>query len=136
MEYELINPSDPYTFIAEDKETAALTIFLLGTLYGAETENREEENSIPVFILGGSEEWYIKEFGRTPEEGFAHKKEAVKKALASFMLGHFRDRQRYEAALQAIDDPDKKKIFIENWQDACSSLNDIGTRAHQYAEQI
>lgn len=32
-EYKLINPSDPYTFLAKTKESAALAVFLLGTMY-------------------------------------------------------------------------------------------------------
>ena len=39
MEYELINPSDPYTFIADDLETAALVVFIFGTAYGAEPKD-------------------------------------------------------------------------------------------------
>lgn len=35
MEYELINPSDPYTFIAEDFETTALVVLVFGVAYGA-----------------------------------------------------------------------------------------------------
>lgn len=31
-EYKLINPSDPYTFLAKTKESAALAVFLLGTM--------------------------------------------------------------------------------------------------------
>lgn len=31
MQYELINPSDPYTFVVDNKEVAALTVFALST---------------------------------------------------------------------------------------------------------
>ena len=52
------------------------------------------------------------------------------------MLGGFEDRRRYSAALEAITDEEKRKRFIEQWQDGRSSLNDIGTRAHKIAEWI
>ena len=69
IEYELINPSDPYTFLAKTKESAALAVFLLGTMYGASPKDDNEEKRISVFLFGGAEEWYRKEFGRSTEEG-------------------------------------------------------------------
>lgn len=69
IEYELINPSDPYTFLAKTKESAALAVFLLGTMYGASPKDDDEEKRIPVFLFGGAEEWYQEEFGRSTEEG-------------------------------------------------------------------
>lgn len=136
-EYELINPSDPYTFIAEDFETAALTVLTLGTTYGAKPKGGGED--VPLFFLGGSdylENWYKEHFGRTPNEGAEAKRGAVADSLASFMLGVFEDRRRYEAALAAIDDPEKKTRFINEWQEGCSSLNNIGGRAHKLAELL
>lgn len=132
MEYELINPSDPYTFMAEDYETAALTVFCISTNYAARPKDGGEE--VPIFIFGGSREWYTERFGRSPDDGLAAKKRAVSDALASFMLGKFEDRRRYEAALSAIDDPEKKARFIDEWQDGHSSLNNIGDRAHALAD--
>lgn len=52
MEYELINPSDPYTFIAEDFETAALVVLVLSPAYGAVSKDGSQE--VPVFIFGPS----------------------------------------------------------------------------------
>ncbi len=128
MLYELINPSDPYVFEAEDFETATLTVFALSTAFGAKPKEGEE---VPVFIFGGSREWYIGRFGRTPDDGMAAKKTAVADALGSFMYGHFEDVRRYNAALSAITDPEKKLKFIDEWQDGCSSVNNIGGVAHE-----
>lgn len=133
-EYELINPSDPYTFLAEDFETASLTIFCLGLVYGASPKDGGE--SVPIFLFGGAVEWYVEKFGRSPDAGLAKKAEAVADALASMMLGKFEDRRRYEAALSAIDNPEKKARFIDEWQDGRSSLNDIGSKAHKLAERF
>ena len=136
MEYELYNPSDPYTFIAESKEVAALTVFLLGTQYGAGTKYYEKELRIPIFLTGGAVEWYKEEFGRTPDEGLEELKIQVSHALDSFMLGGFEKRALYNAALEAIDDPEKKETFKEKWQNECTSLNNIGRRAHRMAKMI
>lgn len=137
MEYELINPSDPYTFIAEDFETAALVVLALSPAYGAVSKDGSQE--VPVFIFGPSnmvDEWYTEQFGRTATEGLEAKKLPLAASLESMMLGGFEDRRRYSAALEAITDEEKRKRFIEQWQDGRSSLNDIGTRAHKIAEWV
>ena len=134
MEYELINPSDPYTFIAADYETAALTVFCLGPAYGARPKDGGEE--VPIFIFGGAVDWYKEKFLHTPDDGLDEKGQAVADALASMMLGDFEDRRRYELALSSIDDPEKKARFIDGWQDGRSSLNDIGGEAHKLAERM
>lgn len=136
MEYELINPSDPYTFTAADREVAALVIGHLSLAFGAETEDEAEENRVPIFMFGGFNEWYQEEFGRTPTEGLEARKKEVGEALASFMLGHFKDRARYNAALEAIDDPDKAEAFKEKWQDGRTSLNNIGGVAHSIGKKL
>lgn len=135
MEYELINPSDPYTFIAEDLETAALVVFSLSTAYGARPKDEGYEG-VPIFIFGRGDEWYRETFGRTPDGGLLSKKNAVADALESMMLGRFEDRRRYNAALDAITDPEKKEKFIAEWQDGRSSLNDIGTIANALAKRL
>lgn len=134
MEYELINPSDPYTFLAESFEVAVLTVFCISTAYGAKSKNGEKE--IPLFIFGGSEAWFLGEFHKTVEESLNENKRAVADALDSFMYGGFNDRERYNLALELITDDDKREEFREKWQDSRSSINDIGTYAHQIAKKI
>lgn len=134
MQYELINPSDPYTFLAENKEVAALVVFSLSTMYGAKSQDGKEE--IPIFMFGGGKEWYKNEFGRTPDEGLEAERINVANALLSLMYGEFEDRRRYEIALDAITDKEKKKQFIDKWQDCRSSLNDIGTYAHKLGKNL
>lgn len=91
---------------------------------------------MPIFIFGGFDEWYQEEFGRTPTEGMAARKKDVGDALASFMLGRFGDRERYNAALEAIDDPAKADAFKEKWQDRRTSLNNIGGVAHSIGNKL
>lgn len=136
-EYELINPSDPYTFLADDLETAALVVFALSTAYGAKSKDGDEE--VPVFLFVGAEEaekWYTEQFGRSPEDGTIAKKKQLASAFESVMLGNFEDRRRYAAALEAITDPNKRDEFISVWQDGCSSVNDIGTYCHNLAKAL
>ena len=134
-EYEFINFSDPYTFLASDLEVAAIVVFLMGAAYGAKSKDGSKQ--VPIFLFGGEPEaWYRDQFGRSPSEGYEALALDVADALESFMLGDFTERERYQAALDAIDDSDKKKQFMAKWQDSCSSLNDIGTRAHHLGEAI
>ena len=136
MQCELVNPSDPYTFVAESREVAVLAVFLLNPAYGATPQSGSDDDKVPTFILGGAEEWYQEIFGRTVADGFKALEKDLADALASFMLGGFEDRRRYEAALAAITDPEKRTSFIDEWQDGHTSLNNIGGRAHELAEQI
>lgn len=137
MLYELINPSDPYTFEAKDRETAALAVFLLSTSYGAHclTEEREEDD-IPVFLFGGSKEWYLDTFKRTPNEGLEDLKDDVRESFKSFVYGHESDRQTYQLAIDSITDEEKKVEFIKHWHDKHSSMNDIGDIALKIAMKL
>ena len=134
MIYELINPSDPYTFVADDLETAALVVFSISNAYGAKTE--DGEIVVPVFILGGAEEWYKEQFGRSVEEGVEDKVTRLAWALGSMVLGSFEDRRIYETTIAAIDDQNKREEFIRTWKDKRSSINDIRAYCHKLAKKI
>lgn len=136
-EWNLKNPHDPYTFLAGDLEVATLVVFLLGIGYGA--EEKDGDGSVPIFIFAGveeSERWYMEHFNRKPEEGFEARKQEVADALATMMYGYFDDRQRYEEALEAITDAEKRDEFIEKWQDSCSSMTNIGAFCHRLAQKL
>lgn len=98
--------------------------------------NKEGKVEVPVFIMGGAEEWYIEQFGRSSYDGLKAKKKQVVEALNSVVLGDFEDRRRYEAALSAITEPDKREKFIAEWQDGRSSVNNIGKYCHKLAEEL
>ena len=136
MEYELINPSDPYTFLAADHETAALVIGILGTSYAAKPKEGDEEVPLFLFCPDQFDPWYQEQFRRSPDDGLEAKKSEVSMALASMMLGGFEDRRRYQAALDAITDSAKREQFIVTWQDGYSSLNNIGDYAHKLAKKL
>ena len=136
MEYELINPSDKYTFIAKNKEVAALVVLSLSKGYGAVTENNDENQNIPVLLFDNEDEWFKNEFGKDIEESLNENKVNLSEALDSFMLGGFEDRKRYKLALESIDDDEKREAFKAKWQDARTSMNDIGGYAHKLAKAV
>lgn len=134
MEFELINPSDPYTFIASSNEVAALTVLLISSAYGAKA--KDDSFEVPITMFGGGAEWYQEQFGHSANDGLSENKAEVAKALDSMMYGRFQDRKMYQAALNAIDDEEKRQKFIAEWQDGRSSLNDIGNYCHSLAKKL
>lgn len=134
MIYELINPSDPYTFIADCCETAALTTFCLSSAYGAKPQEGDEE--VPAFLLGNPDKWYKDTFGRSVPEGLEAKKQELIKSLDSMLYGDFDKRAIYEAAIKAITDEDKRREYEKAWSDRRSSFNDIGAYAKQLAKAM
>lgn len=134
MIYELINPSDPYTFKADTYEIAALTTLCMGVSYGAKPQTGD--NEVPVLLFGDPEKWYKKNFNRTVEEGLKANWEKVAEALSSMLYGDFDDRSVYESAMEAITDEDKQKAFSESRHNRQSSLNDIGSYARQLGKSM
>lgn len=58
MIYELINPSDLYTFVAEDRRVAIVVGLLLGRgAYGVTTTDNEREQLLPAMNDIGSRAW-------------------------------------------------------------------------------
>jgi len=123
MQYEINNPSDPYTFVADSHEVAALVILLLGPAYGATPENGDDNLRVPIFLFGGTYVWYRETFGREAHEGMEALEAEVADTLDSVMLGHFEDRRRYNLALASIDDPAKRQAFIDEWQGGATSMH-------------
>ena len=130
MKYKLIIPMDPYTFVADDYETAVLAVFSINTLYGA--ESKDGKRKVPIFFYESAMDWYESTFGRTLDDELEEKTLLIANALSSMMSGSFEDRRKHEAALAAITDQQKKDEYIAEWRDGCSS--NIGSMAHVQAE--
>lgn len=129
--YELVNPSDPYTFIAPDDEVAALVAFMLGTGYGAKLDG---DVVVPVFLLGGAEEWYTARFGRSIADGVGALKEQMAESLCSMLYGSAAQRRECEDTLSLITDTENRAAFLARWHDKRSSMNDIGKYARNYGK--
>lgn len=142
MRYRLINPSDSYTFIAANRETAALAVYLISPLYGAESEDKDFAVPVQMFIHSAEQltdnidSWFRREFGHSIQESAITNKKEVIDALESIVYGDFDDRDVYDAAMEAIDDSDKKETFKSGWQGRRTSLNDIPASAKRAAEWL
>lgn len=134
--YELVNPSDAYTFQAPSREVAALVVGVISTNFAAETEDKNEDYFVPPFLFGGFDEWYRETFNRSVMDGYGALRSELADALDSFVLGNFGERKKYQAAIDAIDNPEKKKAFIERWNEGRTSVLDIGGRAHWAADAL
>lgn len=137
--YEIINPSDHATFIAPNRMIAALVVVLLGGgAYGGRAEIDDEANGVPIFLLGGFDEWWKETFPDEDLEGVsARHRVALAKSLRSVTYARFADRHLFDSAMAAIDDPAKREAFIEEWNDRKrTSMTNIMGRAHDLAQRM
>lgn len=113
MQFEIINPSDPYTMTACDLEVAAVAVCLLGSgRYGLRGLGADSQARVPVFLLGGSDEWFMESFGDNYE------------TVATRCL-----EDRSAALISAFES-------VTLGQSERSSINDIGGRARQLAQTL
>lgn len=132
--YELVNPSDPFTFRAPSGECAACAVLLLSRSYMAKEVNGEWQS--PLLLFGDPLVTWQAEFGRSVNDSLEDCKPQLAEVFESFVLGSPADRRHYESTLELIDDPDKRQKFQEQWADRRSSMNDIAGAARHYAQQL
>lgn len=132
MVYEIVNPSDAYTMVADDFKVAAAACLLLGQgAYSIHNADRSED--MPLFLFGGADEWVEKTFGSFDEYLLGHLEE-IAACLDSVMSCGFRERVNFDAAMAAIEDPAKREAYRLQVHDTNrSSLNDIGAKAWRMA---
>lgn len=139
--YEIINMFDPYTIEGDELVCCVATILFSEGAYGLETE--DGETVLPLLAFGGTDmlrNWLASKGIDYDRDGLTvwareHATE-IAEALEGVLLGYRADRKRHQAAVAAIDDPKKLEAFNEAWHDNRTSMNDIGARAHAYAEHI
>lgn len=143
MLFNLTNPSDPYTLEAPDLEIAALAACLIGQgQYGLDELTGDKSGNMPIFLLGGHDEWFTKQFGRDFSGSIDHVTETRRaelvKALASVRIGDALARREFdEAAAQCGDDAEAYQAMLNSLHDAKrSSMNDIGRHAWSMAMAV
>lgn len=135
MLFNIINQSDPYTLRAPDLEIAAVAICLLGEgKYGLEEIGGDRSGRVPMFLIGGHEEWFAKQFGRdfatTVNHVVGKRPEELCKALASVFIGTPADMLAFEEAAKACVDVEEIAVLkLKTHDEKRTSLNDIGRRA-------
>jgi len=117
LRYELITPSDPITFEAEDHQIAALVAFVLGHgAYGAEPEDAAAE-TVPPMPFGGADEWWYSRFDEPLKGAGDRHASALATALRSLRYDDFAVRQKQDRELSDITDADRRATLITYWND-------------------
>lgn len=134
--YEIINPSDKYTIKGDLKTVALATVMLGQGVYGL--HNDKDEQVMPIFIFGGSDEWFTEQFGQSLQEVSDTADDILlANVFDSVLIGDFADRAAYELGLELIEGEEKREQWWCEWHDKRrSSMNDIGGRAHNYAKKL
>ncbi len=128
--YELINPSDPYTFYAESLQVAGLVACTLSHCFGA----REIESGEQTPILIGWKLWF--DSWGVDDVWIKANASQIADAFDSFLIGSCSDRKLIEETLAELPE-DARKRFIERRQERNrSSLNRIGEAAYEYGKQF
>ena len=123
--FELVNPSDYYTFRCSNRNIAILAALLLSPNYVVKSHNNEWSG--PLFSFGGLDQWIQDTFSCKLEKAFKQYAAELAAALETLIIGN---RADFDSAVAAIDDPDKRRKFVEQWKDRHqSSCNDIGGKA-------
>jgi hypothetical protein len=136
MIYEIINPSDAYTLIAEDRSVAAVVCLLLGDGKYALRPEADGAPDVPMFLFATAEDidkWFLKEFGRTAEQCMDGHEQDIIDCLATVLIG---DRKQHDD-LRGLIVEEKLPEFETKWHASHrSSMNDIGARAKHYEKQL
>lgn len=138
--YEIINPSDAYTMVAEDRAVACAAVVFLGEGHYGLSAKDDEKDGCPILAWGGAnalDEFFAKELGTTLADVMRDRRPAMAAALRSVAIGTFTDRESFDRGLALIDDPAKKEEWRAWWHDERrSSMNDIGARAWALADAM
>lgn len=148
--YDIVNPSDETTFLAPDRDIALAVVAFVGEgRYAGQALARDGKRLseaeadtlyVPMFFDDGSFENWCQANGY-PDNPLApimeSRKAEVVAALRSCAYGDLEDRRTYDAACDAITDPDKLAEFKRACEDRRrSSMNCIVLRALAIADAI
>lgn len=142
MLFNIINPSDPYTMRAIDLEVAAVAVCVLGEgKYALEEISGDRSGQVPIFLLGGHDEWFTRQFGRDFAASLNHvagnRLEELVKALSSVHIGTPADKAAFDERAAQCPDPEAVVELLHELHDAKrSSMNDIGRRAWSMAQAL
>lgn len=142
MLFNITNPSDPYVMRAIDLEIGAIAVAALAHgAYGLEQIGGDRSANVPIFLMGGHDAWYTKQFERNFEATLNHvmekRQDELIKALASVFCGTVADKLAFdELAAKCPDDEAYAELLLSTHDAKRTSTNDIGRRAWDMARQL
>jgi hypothetical protein len=123
--WELINPSDPYTFRAPDVRVAGMAAFIMSHAYGAK---RVGGGECSPMILGWDE--WAAEHGIDEQWIDSHAHELAE-AFESFLIGPVEDREVIESIIREMQSASEiRKWKLERQDKLRSSFSAIGEAAY------
>ena len=136
--YRIINPSDPYTFRAEDDKIAVAAVIVLGKgQYDVERFGNDGSlGALLAFMLEADvEERLVGLFGEGGLKDFLNANLVkIAEALESVACVNSGERFLYERAMSFMDEEARIKYRDEVHSKFRTSMNDIGARAWALAE--
>lgn len=112
MTYEFITPSDPITFKTENEKVAFFCALLLGNgKAGMTREDGQKCESPMLFFYENALEQAEKYLGCPLSDFDKDNLREIVDTFRSFAYGNFSDRNNFDAAIDAITDPEKLEIF-------------------------
>jgi len=134
--WELINPSDKITFTGDDFKLVVIAVCLVGNgFYAGEEINGSRV--APVFIFGGCDEWFIKNFGSNFEDNFnSSDKEKLANILDSFLVADWQEHQEFTETAKELSINEWKAFRTVYCTDKRSSINNICAKAWLIAEHL
>lgn len=138
--YELVNPSDAYTLRAESRAVACAAALVLGAgAYALEdlSSPYAADQGMPLFLLGGGQEWFLERFGVAFASFLATRGEEIAACLDTVVIGKVPDRLLYDEAMALITEADSREKWAAVWHERKrTSLNDIGARARKLSARL
>jgi hypothetical protein len=130
---EIINMSDELTIDCTNWTAACVAVVLLGRgAYGLEADDRR----MPVFLLGGFEEWWSENNRVSFDDYIESNPEDIAKALDSVTYGSAQDRRLFLLAYNAIPESERAEYKAKYDDEKRTSLNNIGARAASIAKNL
>lgn len=130
MLYELINPSDGYTFEAPSIEIAGVCAVLLSPSYGAVQVDGSEHTP----VMFGWDEWLS---DRDIDSAWIDRNAlAIADAFDSFLIGDASTRADVEAMLAAVPAEQRQQVRDERQERQRGSIRNIGGQAYAIAKRL
>lgn len=140
MIYELINPSDSYTFYADDPKVAVSVALLVGSgKMGLEDETGNGDYPAMQLFCDADvvEKKLTQYFGQPWGDWMKGHRVEIADALETVITLGRKERHAYDEALKRIDDPVKREAYRVSIHDKnCTSLSDFGTYAWKLAKRL
>lgn len=128
--FELVNPSDPYTFYAPSVQIAGIVAYSLAPGFGAKAVG--QDLSTPVFL--GWDEW-MQSHGIDDDFAEQHRSE-IADAFDSFVIGTAARRADVESMLARLPESERQAWRDERQDRHRSSESKIGEVAYEYAKRL